>query len=180
MLGLLRKRSKPAKSGQAANVVVRDMTAGDRPALLEMIAELSRFEAAFEADRTGERAVNEAYFTDVEAEIAREGGFILVAEAACAGDVIGYLSVVYQTDSAYILPRFRRHAYVSDMFVCAPYRRRHAGRALVDAAEQRVRAAGIYRIGVGALARNAGTRDAYAKLGFRPYAVEYVKDLDPR
>lgn len=161
-----------------AQVVCRDARPDDRPRLLEMIGALNDFEARLEADRIDVATQNALHLTDLERTIAREGGFILVAELPEPEGIAGFAATLVMDDSPFILPRYRRYAYIADLFVEAAWRGHGLSRALLDEIEVRVRALGLTRLGIGALAVNKDTRDAYARLGFRPYAIEHVKDLE--
>ncbi len=163
--------------GAGVAVNVRPAACQDRDALLAMMAALSAFEARLEPDRTGELAPNAAYLDSVSEAIARKGGVILIAEVA--GTLAGYAAAVVQEDAPYIIAHLRRHAYITDMYVNADHRRHGVGRALAGEITAWARAQGIHRIAVGALAANPVAREAYVQYGFRPYAIEYIMDLEP-
>lgn len=158
---------------------VRVMAPEDRDAIVDMISALTAYEAVYSNDRSADPEVSSAYLAHVEEEVASEGGVVLVVEVPGVDHPVGFASVVYQSDDPYIVEPYRRYAYVTDVFIVEAYRRRGFGRMLMKELERSVKAAGIHRIIIGALADNVRTRDAYARLGFRPYVVEFVKDLGP-
>ena len=64
-----------------------------------------------------------------------------------------------------------RFGYVSDLFVETTHRRQGVGSRLLERAERHIRALGVTRLRIAALAGNAPARRAYEKLGFDPYVV---------
>ena len=71
-----------------------------------------------------------------------------------------------------------RAAYVYDMVVEPPHRRRgHALRAF-EALEPRVRALGLSRIGLHVFGHNPGAQALYARLGYGVTGINMVKQLD--
>lgn len=166
----------------AARVLCRLAQPTDRPRLIQMIADLNAFEAAMEPDRIDAAISNATHLAEIERAVARDGGFILVAEVAASevgpGDIVAFATTLVLEDSPFVMPRYRRYGYIADFYVDGAWRRHGIGARLLTEIEARVRAAGLRRIGIGALAVNKDARDAYARLGFRPYAVEHVKDLE--
>lgn len=160
-----------------AGICIRDVRPDEHAAVVDMMAALSSFESRLEADRTADLAANEAYVGGAWAAAVASGGFVLVAEIDST--LVGFAIVRIEMDDAYILDRFRRFAYITDLFVQDDLRGLNIGRLIFSACEQRLRAAGINRLGIGALASNAAAIKAYQRWGLRPYAVEFVKDLVP-
>lgn len=164
---------------------IRDAVADDRPAIRELVAQLSLYETTYAEDRTARPEHAEEYLTALEGRIAARGGAILLAESETNGDgahaeriVLGYSAYVIASDHEYIVERYRRHIYITDMFVRENARKIGVGRALISEIRGRATDLGIVRIGIGALARNAHALEAYARLGFASYAIEHVLDLD--
>lgn len=152
------------------------MQPGDRAEIHALLTRLTVYEAQFEADRDPDPSRNAEYFDAVAEDIARQGGFILVAEAE--GRPAGYLSVLFDDYGAYLKEDLRRHAHITDMFVAERHRGEGIGAMLVAEAERRACAAGLKRMTVGALTRNALANTAYRSFGFRSYAILYIKELD--
>jgi ribosomal protein S18 acetylase RimI-like enzyme len=69
------------------------------------------------------------------------------------------------------------YAYISDLLVRAAYRRRGAGRALMDAAESYARECGVDVLRVQALAANTSATSFYAANGFGQFQIEFAKRL---
>lgn len=159
-------------------LTIRDAEPHDRPRLLAMIGELNAFEAAMEADRVDAALTNATHLAELERGIAREGGFILVAEAPEQGSILGFTVVLVLEDSPFILPRYRRYAYIAELYVVPEARGLGVSKRFLSVIKPRVAEKGLRRIGIGSLAVNKDALNAYDKLGFRPYAVEHVLDLD--
>jgi GNAT superfamily N-acetyltransferase len=164
--------------GPDDDIRIRDAEPRDRPHLLAMIGDLNAFEGQLEADRIDSALTSATHLAEVERVIAREGGFILVAEHAIDGRILGFTAVMVLEDSPFILPRYRRYAYIGDLYVVPEARGRGVSGKFLNVIKPRVAAKGLSRIGIGSLAVNKDARNAYDKLGFRPYAVEHVLDLD--
>jgi len=165
-------------SETAAAISIRDYAPDLRADVVTMIGALSTLEAAIEADRVASPAASTTYWQDLEARISNKGGFVLTAHASDISRPIGYAATLISEDSAFIAQRYRRHAYISDLFVASDYRRQGVARLLVQEIKARATAMGVVRIGVGALAGNEDARAAYARLGFRAYVIDHVLDLD--
>lgn len=103
-------------------------------------------------------------------------GALLVAERAAA--LVGYAAVMCVVASEDIDDVAYTYAKVSDLLVAARFRGQGIGRQLLDACEQRARAAGARWLRITAMAGNARARDAYERFGFRDLLVDMEKPLD--
>ena len=116
-----------------ASITVRDATPEDRPQLVGFMAELNAYEHALQPDRAlGEKAAD-AHLAYLEALVARQRGFVLVAEES--GGVQGFLlGIVEEEDGSYVIPEARPYGYVTDLFISEIARGRGVGRALGEKA----------------------------------------------
>ena len=103
-------------------------------------------------------------------------GLVLVAEVD--GAVVGYVSIWirYRSDEPNDDPT--EHGYICDLVVSADQRGRGIGRALLGAAEARVRAAGMKALRISVLAASAGARALYVAQGFEEEEISLEKRLD--
>jgi GNAT superfamily N-acetyltransferase len=154
---------------------IRPMTQADRPALLEHMTALNAYENPFSGDRDLTPEGQVASLAHVLGRVAETGGATWMAEAE--GQVIGHLCLVLDTMPPFVAEAQRRVGYVSDAFVREPRRGQGVFRALLAEAERFAVAHGATRIMIGVLAGNALAERAYVGSGFRPYALEMVKDL---
>ncbi|MBX9699279.1 MAG: GNAT family N-acetyltransferase [Acetobacteraceae bacterium] len=158
-----------------AAFAIRLMSEADRDALREHVAALNAYEQPFSGDRDLTPAGTERSLAHILSRVADTGGATWVAEVK--GRVIGHLCLILETMPPFVAPDQARIAYVSDAFVREPMRGRGVFRALLAEAERFAIAAGATRIMIGVLAGNALAEGAYRRAGFRPYALEMVKDL---
>ena len=106
---------------------------------------------------------------------SRRSGRLFVAEVD--GAVVGFVGVLARVPPGEPDEDVKPYAYISDLMVLAPYRRRGIGRALLDHAEEFVRAQGANMLRVGVLAKNGIARDLYQSCGFADYHVQLAKRL---
>jgi GNAT superfamily N-acetyltransferase len=102
---------------------------------------------------------------------------MLVAEAE--GRVIGHLFLALDEAPPYLAPEYRREAWICDAFIEEAWRGQGAFRAMLALAEAHARAASCRRLHIGVLAGNDDAERIYRKAGFRTYAIEMVRELDP-
>ncbi|MEM1307009.1 MAG: GNAT family N-acetyltransferase [Pseudomonadota bacterium] len=159
--------------------IVRDMIADDRPSVIAMIDALALVERSIERDRLTDAGLSVSYLARMEQRVARSGGALLVAlPSERPPEIVGYAISEYADDFEFVAASYRQHAYIADMYITEQWRGTGCARALVDEIVQRARASGINRVAISALARNDAANEAYKRLGFRAYAVQYVQDLD--
>ncbi len=158
------------------DIVIRAATPADRDDLVALHHALTAFEAPLANDRDTSQEAAEIAFGDLETSIARTNGALLVAVDG-ADAPIGYASLLFGEDDAYIREDLRRYAVIGDIFVAEQYRRSGVGRALTTELEERARAKGVKRLAVSVVAGNADARSSYESFGFRPYVLQYEKDI---
>jgi GNAT superfamily N-acetyltransferase len=159
-----------------AAFLVRVAREADHEALLATTFALNRFEHEI----TGDRAIDVASAEAVLGHFIRRvgsTGLMLVAEAE--GRVIGHLFLALDEAPPYLAPEYRREAWICDAFIEEAWRGQGAFRAMLALAEAHSRAAGCRRLHIGVLAGNDDAERIYRKAGFRNYAIEMVRELDP-
>jgi len=159
-----------------AAFLVRVAREADHEALLATTFALNRFEHEI----TGDRAIDVASADAVLGHFIRRvgnTGLMLVAEAE--GRVIGHLFLALDEAPPYLAPEYRREAWICDAFIEEAWRGQGAFRAMLALAEAHARSAGCRRLHIGVLAGNDDAERIYRKAGFRTYAIEMVRELDP-
>ena len=164
---------------RASNQVsIRSAAAGDRPALVGLMAELQEYERRMEADRAPGPEIAEGHFAYLEGVVERQRGAIFVAAAGAqpVGFAVCFVEA-HEHGDLHVLAGQRRYGFISDLFVAAPYRAQGVGARLVAAAEAHLRAQGLTSVHISFLARNVNAEAAYRRLGYSPYMVTYAKRL---
>ena len=158
-------------------MIIRNATPQDRPALVRFMSELQEAERALEPNRAPGPEVADSHLAALEDWTARHpGGSVLVAEAK--GALIGFLVAGVTTDTGtYLPPETRTHGWISDLWVEPNARGRGVGRALVAAAEDRFRAAGLTRVELAAVVGNIEAIRLYEHLGYGRYEISLGKNL---
>lgn len=156
--------------------VVRTATEADHPALRHTIRALNAHEDPISQDRDVSETAAAAGLTQLLRRVA-DGGAAFVAEAD--GEVIGHLFCVIEDAPPHMRSEYRRPAVIADAFVVEAWRGRGVFRAPLTEADSHARAAGCRRMLIGVLSGNDRTEHIYRAAGFRPYALELIRDLDP-
>lgn len=159
-------------------LLIRPAEARDRNALAEQFLGLNRYENAITGDRRTDLEGADASLASALERVAGGEGVALVAELD--GIVVGHLFLVFKQDEPYVREELRPYAYVIELFVRDEARQAGIGTALMREAERLTRERGFSRLMVGVLAGNIRTEQLYARLGFRPHAIEMEKFLGPR
>ncbi|HUO98306.1 MAG TPA: GNAT family N-acetyltransferase [Rhizomicrobium sp.] len=147
----------------------------DKPAILEFIMALQRYESLLEPNRRYDLAMAEEYF-DTLVERARRGR-IFVAEDG--GRPVGWTIVYEEETEAFIRDDERRFAYLAELYVSEAYRGSGIAYDLIDACEDWARGAGYSTMRIDLLSRNLRAARAYEKAGYAPYCQEVRKRLLP-
>jgi len=154
---------------------IRTAGPADRETCIVLIDALNAFEATLVDDRLTTRAAAEAAYERAVERVAETKGRILLAEED--GRPVGLLVFVIDVEQPYVREDVRRYGQVADLIAVEDARGRGVGRALIAAAEDLTRKAGLVRLAIGALSANTGALDAYRKAGFGDYLTILVKDV---
>ena len=147
----------------------------DTSSLRECIVELQDFERTIEPALPAGAAMADAYLAYILARCREYRGQVFVAEVE--DKVVGFVSIWARVPPTEPDEPQTEYAYISDLVVLAPFRRRGLGRALLIRAERyaREQKARVMRIGV--LAQNVIAKQLYLDVGFTERRVELAKDL---
>ena len=149
--------------------------ATDAAGLRACFVELQEHERAIEASRPQGEEIADSYLASMLASCAALHGRVFVAEVD--GELCGFISVWGTVSPEELDEDPWPYAYVSDLVVTGPHRRRGLGRQLLDRAEQYARGIGARRLRVGVLARNADAWRLYRASGFDDYLIQLQKTL---
>jgi ribosomal protein S18 acetylase RimI-like enzyme len=155
-------------------VTIRPHRESDRPVLLGFIRALQEAERAMHPSRLPGEAVTSNYYRS----LLRRNAEILIAEldGAPVGFVAGWVDV---DDDPLQTMEWRRHGWISDVFVAEPCRGRGIAQQLLRAMSERLRERGATRLRICALAANAPSIAAFRSFGFAPFEVTFDKPLAP-
>jgi ribosomal protein S18 acetylase RimI-like enzyme len=151
---------------------IRAHTGADRHTMLGFIHELQKAERAMHESRLPGDEVAELCY----ARLLDQGAEILVAEMA--GEPVGFVAGwLDEDDDPLQTDEWRRHGYISDIFVAPSWRRRGIGRSLLQAMSARLQGKGARRLRICALAANQTAIDAFRRFGFAPFEITFDKPL---
>lgn len=159
------------------SVLIRPFRESDLPALEQCIVEMQEFERGIDPRLRRGTEMASAYTAELRERCANQDGVILVA--VLDGAVTGFVAVQARVPYDGLDDPPGEHALISDLTVLPEYRRKGAGRALLEAAEAHVRRRGSRELRIGVLAGNAGAKRVYQAAGFRPYLEILHKILPP-
>jgi len=155
-------------------LTIRDMTKDDLDAASKLAEELVLLHHSW--DRTRFFTVPEiakGYRWWFENQLGGEGVLLLVAEIE--GQIAGYLyGSVEERDWAALLDDW---AAVHDIHVSSQHRRKGVARALMQAAAERFKAAGVSKVVLSTATQNAEGQGLFKSLGYRPTMIEMTLDL---
>ena len=160
-----------------AGTRVRAALPVDRPALVAFMVALQEHERAMQRDREPGPRMADAHLAYLERSAA-EGGAVLVAEHG--GETVGFAVVLIQTSEegdVHLLESERRFGWVSDLYVLPERRREGVAGALLDAAAEHCRAAGLPALLIASLTGNLPALRSYRAAGFEPYEISLRKPL---
>ena len=147
-------------------LIIRPATDADKEQVIENQVASQNEEASFHPSRQSGEAIKGVAWQMIYAR----HGVVLVAEHE--GAIIGHVGGAHAHDpSPFFLPEWQHYALIFDLFVLPEFRRHHVGAKLVEAMEERLRAAGAKTIRIIALSGNQAAQDLYADAGFRPYEI---------
>jgi GNAT superfamily N-acetyltransferase len=157
--------------------VIREYKAKkDRQSVIGLAAELQDSERTFDWRLPAGEEVREQYFIWMIKHCRKYSGKIFVAEED--GKVVGFISVFgrmkYPAPDDYPY----EYAFVSDLFVRKPYRRKGIGHMLLSAAEDYARGLGITRLQLEVTFGNTRARRLYSSFGFENDLLRVEKVLE--
>jgi GNAT superfamily N-acetyltransferase len=152
------------------SLTIRAHTAADRQVLLGFIRELQEAERAMHDSRLpGDEVAALCYERLLERRAE-----ILIAEIE--GEPVGFVSGwLAEDDDLLQTPEWRRHGWISDLFVAPPWRGRGIGQQLLQAIGDQLRRKGAKRLRICALAANGTAIAAFRRFGFAPFEITFDK-----
>lgn len=158
-------------------MIIREAASRDRPTLVRFMSALQETERALEPNRAPGPEIAGSHLASLERWTAKKpGGGVLVAELD--GALAGFLVAGVITDTGtYRPPETRTLGWISDLWVEPDARGRGIGRALIAAAEDRFRAAGLTRVELAAVVGNIDAVRLYEHLGYSRYEIMLAKNL---
>lgn len=164
-------------SGITSAFTIREYRDSDQAQVVDLIRELQAHEAPMHRWGKSPEDIGPWYITGLMKRMARQAGYLFVAEQA--GMLFGYAAVLTcceedgaDDDIAYT------YALVADLAVTRDARRQGIGQALLSACEQVARGKGCTVMRIGVLAGNEMAIGAYGKFGFEPYLHTMEKILE--
>src|ERR1051326_7204365 len=150
--------------------VIRPARPDDRPALIEFVRALQEAERLMHPSRLpGEEVAAFAYQRLVD-----QPAQILIAEVN--GKPVGFVSGWLAEDTDPLqTSEWRRHGYISDIFVASEWRRKRVAKTLLDAIAARLKSLGAKRLRIGALSANTAAIELYRRFGFEPFEATFDK-----
>jgi ribosomal protein S18 acetylase RimI-like enzyme len=156
---------------------IRPYEPADRPALIALVREMQRVEAALFDRMKPPDEIGDAYLDALLLACARHGGAILVA--IDGRRLIGYAAVLTAMSSRDEIDEIEySYATIRDLAVAEAFRRRGVGRALLARCEDLARVAGARWLRITTLSNNAAALRAYERAGFAPLLSVMEKTLD--
>lgn len=143
-------------------MVIRDARAEDWPAVAALLAELGRPDVRGAADER-EHAEAFAHYLDRDDTVA------LVAEEGA--DLVGFVDMEYRRRLNVREPQ----AWIPDLVVAETARGRGAGRALLEAAEERARATGCFALTLESANWRADSHAFYEHVGWTQSALSFIR-----
>ncbi len=156
-----------AEPGRAYEVEVRDATAADLDALIDLYAELTE---ATPSAAPGDRETSSAA---LELTLSHPGRHLLVARLD--GRVVGSADLTIVPN---ITHRGTPWGLVENVIVASSARRRGAGRALFAEIESRARAAGCHKVGLLSGKHRPQAHHFYRSVGYEAVAEGFKLYLD--
>ena len=145
------------------DAVVRRARPADRDAVVRLLRELVGFHEAFGGqDFRLAPGAEEEWKAYIQEHLTKDDRLCLVSEAE--GRTVGFLlGEIRQRPGVFME---REYGYISDVFVQEPYRRRGAGKALVEGALKWFEGKRVSRVRLRTDARNALAAGFWERMGF--------------
>jgi ribosomal protein S18 acetylase RimI-like enzyme len=167
--------SRDAGTTRQQPPTVRSYRDGDirsvRACVVELQDDMRRID-----DRLGSgESMADAYRDYLFEQCITSVGTILVVESDC--EVVGFACVLARVPHEGLDEPSGHYAFITDLIVREPFRRRGLGEALLEAAERWARTAGATDLRLGVLSENASAMRLYLRAGFKPYSEILAKPL---
>lgn len=137
--------------------------------------ELQEVERELDSRMPAGEDIADDYLKLLFARCVEFAGVLLVAQVD--GQLVGYVAVLTQHRSHEPDDSDQVHGFITDLVVSGPHRGRSIGRALLHAAEARVRLSGVESLRLSVKAGNTAAEGLYAAEGFVPSIIELEKVL---
>ena len=149
----------------------------DLPAVTRHVEAIQEHERIDVPDLKPGSEIGSDYARMLVRTVAERDGCLLMARAET--EIVGFACAwVQEDDDPLLRDDARTHAYVSDIFVEAAWRRQGVASQLLDAVEKEMRSRGCKRIRICSKAANHLALGCYEKAGYRPYEIIFTKRLD--
>lgn len=146
-------------------------------AAARLMAELQDVERSLSPDRTRGDEIAQEHFAYLRALCEAHSGQVYLA--LCGDEVVGFAVVFLESedeDDEHLLPEFRCHGWLSDLYVKPSHRGGGVATQLVERARRHCSDLGVRRLKLSTLSGNLGARRFYERAGFGEYEVVYAVD----
>jgi len=144
--------------------------------LVRFVSEIQEHERINVPELKHGSEIGESYSKHLLRQVASSDGVILMAESE--GENIGMVCAWKDSDDDQLLKEdFRKHGYISDVFVSEKHRRKGTAKQLLDAVESVMRSKGCNRMRVCSKASNAEAINLYKSEEYSPYEIIFSKSL---
>ena len=157
-------------------MTTRVANTGDFPAVVPMLRQYRLRQQQLDAELYRLHPDAERRFLRWVGEVGEDPrSTLLVAEEQ--GRIVGFVYAVVERDLPIYL--HEEFAVIREWWVEPDFRKRGAGKALIDLAVKELAAVGVCQLRVRTAAGDADARAVLGRCGFRAGACEMVKDLRP-
>jgi ribosomal protein S18 acetylase RimI-like enzyme len=148
----------------------------DRPVLEAFVAAIQEHERLLVPELRAGAEIAADYAAHIVAQIEQRDGVIILARAGA--ESVGFACAwIDEDDDPLLAAAHRPHALISDLYVRPEWRRRGIGRALLGEIEQIMRLRGVRKLCITAKAANLEAVRSYEAAKFRPYEIDFWKEL---
>jgi len=160
------------------SVKIQQYMPSDRSTVKRFVEATQEYERVRVRDLSPGTEIGDAYTRKLLRAVAAKNGVILLATSD--NEPIGFVCAWVDADRDMLLAlKARSFAYISDIFVERPWRRKGIARKLLAAAEREMARRGCYRIRICSKAANRAAVAVYARSGFEPYETIFTKQIIP-
>lgn len=146
----------------------------DFPFLVECVAAIQEHERDELPELKPGQEIAQDYTSSLVHAVEQKGGVILLAKNGT--ERVGFVSAWPDTDNdPCFKEEFRKHAYISDIYIIKAWRGRGLARKLLGAIESAMRDRGCLRVRICAKATNISAVNLYKSSGYNPYEIIFSK-----